>query len=262
MDMSRVSTCSIALRHLAPEEAFAIIAAAGFAKVDLLERVPHLSLDPDEVDPAKVKAAADAHGLQIANLGTYVGGDFASDDPVMQEADLRRLFRAIDLAVFFGARSIRVRAGDDDPDHVERIVPWFKRGAAYAAKNGVFMGIENHGGGISGSPEVCRDLFERVGSPYFGVLYEPCNLMAVGVDYRSALAIMHDHVVHVHLKDGKATPEGFKRTMLGEGEIDFVWIVEQLDALGYDGDYALEYEIHDEPPETGLKKWYDSFKAM
>ncbi len=74
MDMSRVSTCSIALIHHPPEKAFEIIAAAGYKKVDLLERLPHLSLLPNECDPAPIKAAAEAHGLQIANLATYVGG--------------------------------------------------------------------------------------------------------------------------------------------------------------------------------------------
>jgi len=29
-----------------------------------------------------------------------------------------------------------------------------------------------------------------------------------------------------------------------EGAIDFPWIVEQLNAIGYEGDFALEYELH------------------
>ncbi|MCK4820790.1 hypothetical protein KA005_33805 [bacterium] len=74
MNKVNVSTCSIALIHHSPDKAFEIIAAAGHKKVDLLEKLPHLSLFPDECDPATIKAAAEAHSLQIANLGTYVGG--------------------------------------------------------------------------------------------------------------------------------------------------------------------------------------------
>ena len=73
MDMSRVSTCSIALNHLPVEKAFEIIAAAGYKKVDVHEKV-HLLLFPDECDPAALKAATEANGLQIANLATYAGG--------------------------------------------------------------------------------------------------------------------------------------------------------------------------------------------
>lgn len=39
------------------------------------------------------------------------------------------------------------------------------------------------------------------------------------------------------------------------------WVVEQVDALGYGGDYALEFEVGDiEPAETGYKKWYETWK--
>jgi len=42
MDASRISTCSIALIDYPPKKAFEIIRAAGYQKVDVLERVPHL----------------------------------------------------------------------------------------------------------------------------------------------------------------------------------------------------------------------------
>jgi sugar phosphate isomerase/epimerase len=259
MDMSRVSACTYPLIDRPPEKAMEIIAAAGFKKIDLLGRLPHLSLDPDECDPAVLKAAAEARGLQIANLGTYVGRGFASDDPVEQERALEEVRRAIDLAVFFGSRSIRVFAGNDEPECIDRIVPWYRRSAEYAAQKKVYMGVENHGGGISGRPELCKELADKVGSPFFGVLYEPYNLMAAGTDYRSALEIVKDHIVHTHFKDGVHTDKGVVLTMLGQGEIDFSWIMGRLNVLGYRGDMALEYELQVEPPDTGLKKWYQAF---
>jgi sugar phosphate isomerase/epimerase len=288
MDMTRVSACSIALIHHPPEKAFEIIAAAGYKKVDLLEKPPHLSLFPDDCDPAVVKAAAEAHGLQIANVGTYVGGGqagrgvqwaihgfqgpsmgrftscgFSSDDPAELETELEQVRRAIDLAVFFGARSMRFFAGNDDPKTLDKSVPWFRRSAEYAAEKNMYMALENHGDGIAGQPELCVELAEKVGSPYFGMVYEPHNLMAEGgVDYRYALEVMKDHIVHVHFKDGAPTDEGYGLTLMGEGEIDFPWIMEQLDALGYDGDIALEYELHTPPPETGLKQFYEALAAM
>ena len=260
--MSRFTCCSIALRHLGVEDAFAAIAAAGFKKVDLLQRLPHLSLDPAESDPAAIKRAAEANGLEIANLGTYVGAGFESDDRSVQEQALKDMKRAIDLAVLFGCRSIRAKAGNDDPALIDRMVPWFQRGAEYAAKHNVPMGIENHGGGINGNPEVCVELFEKVGSPYFGVLYEPSNLMHAGVDYKYALGVMHKHVNHVHFKPSKGMGDDFALTMLGEGTVDLHWILAHLARIGYDGDVALEYEFKGEPAETGLKKWFDAAKAM
>ena len=262
MDLSRFSCCSIALRHLEVDAALAVIAEAGFAKVDLLQRPPHLSLDPNESDPEAILRAAQAHGLQIANLGTYVGAGFESDDEAVQAQALADMKRAIDLAVFFGARSIRARAGNDDPDLIDRMVPWFQRGAEYAAKHNVLMGIENHGGGINGHPEVCVELFEKVGSPYFGVLYEPANLMKANVDYKYALGVMYRHVNHAHFKPSVGMADDYALTMMDEGTLDLVWILEHLERIGYQGDIALEYEYKGEPAETGLKKWADFVKAL
>jgi sugar phosphate isomerase/epimerase len=268
MDMSRVSVCSIAFLGESIDTAMEAIAAAGFTKVDLLGRLPHFSLDPMESDPAAVRTLTEEQGLQIANLGTYVGAGFASEHETLQEAELHVLCRAVDLAAFFGSRSIRVRPGDDNPRSMDRIVPWFRRSADYAAQRGIYMGFENHGGGISGNPDLCRELATRVASPFFGVLYEPYNLMEAGVDYQTALHTMGQWIVHVHFKDGVSTKDGFRMTHLGQGEIDISGIIQALSNLGYDGDFALEYDPHAvpveplDPPEAGLRTWYDALVTM
>ena len=288
MDMSRVSTCSIALIDHNPEKAMEIIAEAGYKKVDVLEKLPHLSLFPNEFDPKILNTSAKVHGLKIANLATYVGGGqdgrrtawkfhgwnvpnperftsygFSSKDSNEIESETKQLYRAIDLATYFGARSIRVVAGNDDPRTLDRLVPCFKRATEYAEEKKIYMGLENHSSGIAGTPKLCVELAKNVGSPYFGVLYEPGNLMYdTGTDYREALNTMKEHVVHCHFKDCAPEGEGHEMKMMGHGRIDFKWIVEQLENVGYDGDFALEYELHSEPPEIGLKKFYNNFEAI
>ena len=312
MDMSRVSVWSGALIDLSLEEAMKVISAIGYQKIDPLERLPHFSLFPDKCDPAAVKAAAEAHGLQISNLATYPGGGldgrtkawafssnspltagaweipnperftkwgFSSDDPADLEKELEQWHRAVDLAVFLGARSIRVVAGNDDPKTLDKMVPWLQRGMEYAAERNIYACFENHNAnawkgfgldriGIHGQPELCVELVEKVGSPYFGIMYEPTNLMVeANIDYHTSLEIMKHHIVHVHLKDGAPTGDGYPVgdgyacTPMGEGEIDFPWIVEQLDAAGYEGDYTLEYELGGDP-EVGLKQLYEAFAAL
>jgi sugar phosphate isomerase/epimerase len=262
LNIDSLSACSIALHQHPLDRCLDIIVAAGFRKVDLLGRLPHFSLDPAESDPAAVKDAATSRGLRIANLGTYVGAGFAADDAATQKAELRDMQTAIDRAAFFGARSIRVRPGNDDPACIDRIAPWLQRSAAYAESRGVYLGFENHGGGISGQPRLCAELADRVGSRHFGVLYEPCNLMHAGVDYHYALHVMAEHVVHVHLKDGAYDLDGFRHTLFGHGQIDFAWIVAQLRNIGYDGDLALEYELPDPPPADGLAQFHRAAAAL
>lgn len=263
MDMSRVSACTFPLRERPWQDALQVIARSGFDKVDLLGRLPHLSLDPAEYDPDLTKEAAERLGLHIANLGTYVGRGFASEDEAERERELAQLRRAVDVAVLFGSRSIRVMPGDDDPARIARIAPWFAKGAQYAAERGVYLGFETHGGAISGDPARCRELCDAVASPHFGVLYDPCNVMGAGVDYRLALWTMREHIVHVHVKDAAVTMDaGFRRVMLGDGQIDYAWVLDALDAIGYDGHLALEYELPSPPPEEGLPVWYERARRL
>lgn len=289
MDSSRISVCTIALIHHPPEKAFEILAEAGYKNIDLLERSPHLSLFPHEIDPADIKAAADAHGLRVANIASYVGGGqegrraqwyyhgwgvdgperytpigFSSDDPAELEMEMEQMRHAIDLGVFFGARSIRVAAGDDKPESLDKVVSWYKKVVEYAAEKNIILGMENHSAGLSSRPELCVELVEKIGSPYFGILYEPHNLAYHGgQDYRAALEMMKEYIVHCHFKDGSPIGDGkWNYTMMGEGSIDFPWIVEQLEAVGYTGEYALEYEIPDLEPEVGLKPYYEAFVEL
>jgi sugar phosphate isomerase/epimerase len=88
--------------------------------------------------------------------------------------------------------------------------------------------------------------------------------MAVGTEYKSAFETFKDHIVHVHVKDGKYNAEGkWERCMLGDGVIDYKWVWDHVEALGYDRDYALEFEVGNiEPVETGYKKWLDTWAKM
>jgi len=272
---------------LSADKAFEIIAAAGHKKVDAHEKV-HLQIFDDLCDPAELKATAAKHGLQIANLATYVGGGlygrefmysfhdyevpnperftscgFSSDNHEELKTELEQVQHTIDLAAFFGSRSIRVFPGNDKPETIDRMVPWFKRAAAYSAEKNVYMAFENEASGISGVPDQCVELAEKVGSPFFGILYEPGNLMHdTGTDYRAALETMKHHIVHCHFKDCKPVENGYAMQHFGEGAIDFPWIVEQLNAIGYDGDFSLEFELHDPKPEIGIKKFHDDFAAL
>ncbi|HPD15211.1 MAG TPA: sugar phosphate isomerase/epimerase family protein [Planctomycetota bacterium] len=264
MELTRISACTYPLRAKPAAEALAAMGQAGFKKVDLWGNVPHFSADPARCDPSALEAAARAAGVGIANLGTYCGGDFASDSEEVRARSLAEMKATIDLAARFGARSIRVRPGtSEDPAIIPRLVPLFAESAAYAATRGIYLGMENHGGSLAGNVEAAVRLCEAVGSPHFGILYEPCNLSHARVDYRAAFEAFKPWIVHIHVKDGRWAADKFQATHLGEGEIDYPWVVGRMEAMGYRGDYALEYEICDvEPLETALPRWLSYFARL
>ena len=262
MDVSRASACTYALRDREVAYALHVIAGAGFKKVDLWGGMPHFSSNESEYKIDELIETANTYGLQIANIGTYCGRKFSSDSKAEIQQEIQDTKKTIAIAQKLGARSIRVVPGSGEREILDKIVPYFRECAEYAESKGIYMGFENHVGGISGNPDACAELSEKVGSKHFGVLYEPCNLMHSGVDYKAAFARFSQYITHVHIKDGAPQPDGkFHATMLGDGVIDVKWVVENLNKAGYTGDFALEYEVsHIEPIETGLRKWFEYYK--
>ncbi len=264
MDVDRTSACSIPLREKPLDYALQVIAESGFEKVDLLARMPHFSVTDPQYSVDELARLCDRHGLRIANIGAYCGGDFSSPDESKRAAAVDEMRQTLAIAKRLGSRTVRVAPGTGKRQEIDQLVPYFQEAAQIAERDGIWLGIENHGSEISGDPAACCEISEKVGSSHFGILYEPCNLMAAGVDYKTAFEAFKEHIVHVHIKDGFYNAEQkWERCMLGEGEIDVPWVYEQVESLGYTGEYALEFEIGEiEAVETGYPKWLQYWKAL
>jgi sugar phosphate isomerase/epimerase len=257
MNLDRFTVCTICLRHLPPAEAFPVFAAAGFPRLDLFGLPPHFSADPREVDIEALEAACRQSGVSVANLGTYCGRTFDSEDAAAVEAEVELTLRTIALAQRLGARTLRILPGEGDGDEViDKVAPHYRRVMPAAEAAGVDLVMENHAGRLAGRPHSAVKLCEAVGSPRFGIIYEPCNLLLGGEDYREALEVMAPWVRHVHFKDGRWRDGKFEMCHYGEGDVDLRWCVARLDSLGYGGDFAVEYEVgHLQPVAEGLARW-------
>lgn len=264
MNIDRISACTYPMREQPYDYALRVLAESGVYRADLWGREPHFPELPTDDQLTAIEAASAATGVAIANIGSYPGRDFASEDEAARAAEMHKMRLTIDAAQRLGARSIRIMPGHgEDPALVDQIAPLMAESAAYAEAAGIFLGMENHRGSIAGDPPNILRLCEIVGSTNFGVLYEPCNLWHAGVDHQQAFDVFSDWIVHVHIKDGRRTADGFERVHLGEGDIDVQWVVDALEGIGYSGDYALEYEIQDiEPVETGLRKWVSCLSGI
>ena len=263
MDVTRISACSYPLREKDLDYTLKVISGAGFRKVDLLGRVPHFSATDPDYSMDELKRLLEKYDLKLANIGSYCGQGFSAETEDERQVAVDEMRKTLEAAKQFGARSIRIMPGDGKRASIDTVAPYFKEAAEYSEKlGGIYMGIENHGGEISGNPEACAEISEKVGSKYFGILYEPANLMGADTEYKPAFDVFKDHIVHIHIKDGVYNAEGkWERTMLGDGVIDLHWVWEKMESIGYDGDYALEFEVGNiEPVETGYRKWYDAWE--
>jgi sugar phosphate isomerase/epimerase len=290
-DINRITFPSIPMIHIPYDEAFKILHDAGYKNVDIIDKPPHWSVFPDECDWKAMKASADKHGIHISGINGYFGGGisgragawvhhpgfkfpnahrytkigFASTDPKDIEMEMDQTRKAIECAAFFGSKLLRFVPGDEDAAKLDQMVPHFKEMCKYAAEKGVTMVCENHDWGILGQPKTLVTMCEKVGMDNIGVIYEPLNLMEqAGLDYKKAFEVQRDIIKMVHLKDGFLDPtrRTYVATLFGEGDFDYAWVVNRLDAIGYTGYIGLEYEVASYPVEKGCKQYLDAYKKM
>ena len=153
-------------------------------------------------------------------------------------------------------------------------IPYWKKTAAFAAKNGVKVAFEMHPGFIVYNPETLLKLRKACGNN-LGASFDPSHLFWQGIDPNQALRLLKGAVYHVHAKDtaintANVLRNGVLDTKHYGDELNRSWIfrtvgyghgrefwnefVSTLRMIGYDGALSIEHEDSLMSPREGLEK--------
>ncbi|MBQ2967262.1 MAG: sugar phosphate isomerase/epimerase [Clostridia bacterium] len=162
----------------------------------------------------------------------------------------------IDAANYFGAKSVRVFIGYDNPNHtmeelMAQAIGAFKSLAPYAEANGIAMSLENHGLAAGKSYQV-QAILDAVNSPCMLSNADTGNFFLVDENPVDAIGNLKGRIGLVHLKDVVEVAEHmqfdsiagkhFKGTVIGKGQVDLPAIAKILKDSNYDGYLSVEYE--------------------
>ncbi len=173
-----------------------------------------------------------------------------------QEKEVANLKKWIDVANKLSATHIRVFGGRVPKGATEdQAAGWaaevLKRGAEYAGKRGVILGLENHGG-ITARAERIIQIVKKVDSPWVGINLDTGNFRT---DALKQIEMCLPYAVNSQFKtlitgsDGKKQPS------------DWDLIVGMFAKTGYKGYLAIEYEGK-EPAETGFPRYMKKLQAV
>lgn len=209
----------------------------------------------------KLTDYAEKKGLEVPIL--TVTANFHCENP---DAEVARVCACVDVAAACGIPMMRhdatYRYMDGDrikTPHavIERIAPYIRRVAEYAAERGVRTCTENHGRLLQDSDRV-QALIDAVNHENFGWLCDIGNFGAVDEDCSTAVSRLLPSLCFVHAKDcivrsgslyhpGRgfvATRGGnFRRaTILGHGDVPVYQILRAIAGSGYNGYVSIEHE--------------------
>ena len=221
-------------------ERFAAAAAAGFAAVEV--QVPY------EVPASAVKAEIDRNGLVMLGLNTARGqpGEFGLAAVPGREAEFAELFRqALEYAAAIGATAVHCLSGvvppEKRPAADETFVVNLARAAdAAAAKNVTLLiepiNIRDRPDYFLNRVEHAADVIARVGRPNVKIQFDCYHVQIMQGDLIRRIERHLPLIGHVQIA---AVPS---RAEPDEGEVNYPAVWAALDAMGYRGWIAAEYQ--------------------
>lgn len=211
--------------------------------------------DADEKYFQKIKRHAFLNGVPI--IGTAIGNNFTIGRGEKLDQQIVDAKRWIDRAAQMGAPHIRFFAGtraelEAAPDNMAIAIESLQTCIDYAAKHGIFVGVENHG---NLTADQVVEIVKSIESDWFGVNLDTGNF--VSDDPYADLVKCAPFAVNVQVKVNMRNVANEKY------DADFERLAKIFTDANYRGNVVMEYEeenaFENVPPAMDkMRKWFQS----
>jgi sugar phosphate isomerase/epimerase len=234
-------------------EDFADLAAS--YEIDAIEPTAYYFADTSSDYLAKLKGRCTRLGLDVS--GTAVGNDFCHTESDKLKAQLQYVREWVERCSLLGGKTVRifagsVKKGDTEEKARPRCVAAIEEACEHAAKYGIFLALENHGG-ITATAEQMLAIVKAVKHDWFGVNFDTGNFHTE--DPYADLAAIAPYAVVVQIKTE------IQRAGKKKEDADLKKKLDILRAVNYRGYVALEYEAA-EDPKTAVPRHVETLRKL
>jgi sugar phosphate isomerase/epimerase len=234
-------------------EDFAEIAAG--LELDAIEPTGYYFADTSPEYLARLKGKCIRLGLDVS--GSAVGNNFCVADPEKLKAQIANVKKWTEHTSLLGGKALRVFAGNVDKGDTEekargRCIEALQECCDHAAKFGVYMALENHGGIVT-TVDQMLGIIKAVKHDWFGVNLDTGNFHSA--DPYADLEKLVPYAVNVQIKTE------IVRANKQKEDADLKRLIDMLRQGGYRGYVALEYEAAEEP-KTAIPKHVETLKKL
>ena len=233
------------------ENAMQKISAAGFKDIDLIAINKWAHFDPADLAKnydsivARVESSLNKNGLTMRAMNIGLNNQMHDRRKESVENNLKELDALCRFMNYFSVKNAALQPLQKDPsrnpddvlkDSVDSLEEYYE----CAGKYGIALGLELHVHSPFETMDAVKYVYDRI--PNATIVFDPTHYISMGYKLEDSEAVINK-AVHVHIRD--AAP-GYIQTRLGEGIVDFNWIVSKLKARGYNGHFSIEYLHTDE----------------
>jgi sugar phosphate isomerase/epimerase len=185
--------------------------------------------------------------------GAAIRTNMCQPDAAKRAEELAQIRLWVDATELLGAAHLRVFGGEVPPgasaeQGIQWVVEVMKPACEYAARKGIILGIESHGG-ITSQASNLIEILRRVDSPFAGI---NLDISHFNENPYSQIEACVPYATHVHIHDYY----GQKKEPL---DLDRVWRI--FAQAGYKGYMSAEYE-EEEDALTGVPKLVAKIKTL
>lgn len=252
----KIGVTQIILGDWSLDDTLGLCQEAGYEALELVfgaGRDPHVDMSDDEIRGVKKKC--DDAGVEVTSAIAWYEdrGNLLSPEKSANEAGLKCLNRAIDIANVLDIGAILLHPGQLTVEGTyeeawDRFMGMMKETAPYAQEKGVAVGIENVWNKFLLSPREVAEFVDAVGNDNIGVYLDTANMMFYGFP-EHWIRGLGSRIKRVHFKDFVRKDRQFVPLM--DGDTDWPTIVSLLREIGYDnsvihevsGDRSMQIEM-------------------
>lgn len=251
-----------------------IISEIGYKSIALT--VDHHCLNPfgDSLEKQRADLRSFLYDHRM-NVVIETGARFLLDsrrkhEPTLMSADFQKrldfYMYCIELAAEFDADCVSIWSGilrDELSDEaaLERLGDHLRQVLSFAAQCGVTIGFEPEPGMFIDTTASFERLRQWVDSPFLKMTMDVGHLYCLHeVPIAIYLQRFADQIVNVHIEDMRAGIH--EHLMFGEGEMNFVPIMESLRAIRYRGCVNVELSRHSHDAPNAAKQAFDFLRPL
>ena len=214
----------------------------------LLKSVTDINLTDGSFSPGLaryIKKALDKNDISISVLGCYINP--VCPDKAERAKQIARFKEHIHYAKFLGADVIGTETGSVHPEglfdpynfseeNYQDFLGVMRELAEYAQGMGVCIGIEAVSFFTIHSPESMKRMLDDLHMPNVFVIFDPCNYLNEKnyknqrEIFQKAFDLYGDRICAVHCKDFVAEENGLRYALPTEGELDYAFLAELINA--------------------------------
>lgn len=241
---------SVTFRKLTPAEIVALVRKAGLRGIEWGGdiHVPH----GDLARAREVSELTTEAGLAVAAYGSYYKAGHS------ESAGLR-FETVLETALELGATTIRVWTGAagsaaTDENTRWRVITDLRRVAELAAKSGVRIAAEFHGGTLTDTNASTNQLLLEVDHPNFYSYWQPLMEMT-DAECAEGLAAIRPRLAHLHVYQWRMVEQKYQRLPLAVGTARWAEFLRlAVSAPQFSGErYAMLEFVEEDAPESFLR---------